>query len=224
MTQEEKAKAYDEALKRAKKLNADNMMSDEAIEEIFPELRESEDERIRKDLIKYLESDRDCQPCQNVSFYDRSIAWLEKQGEQKPNLSNSVGSEQKPIPPFDELTPDEKMNHPLYLEGFDVGRAVQKVFNEQKWSEEDESYLQTVINEMEANKKEARESEHKKYDTIISWLKSLRPHLKQEQPDVDLEKTVEFECIGKKVKMTVQELINYYIDSECADVADECGF
>lgn len=41
---------------------------------------------------------------------------------------------------------------------------------------------------------------------------------------VDLEKTVEFECIGKKVKMTVQELIDYYIDSECVDVADECGF
>lgn len=41
---------------------------------------------------------------------------------------------------------------------------------------------------------------------------------------VNLEETVEFNCIGKKVKMTVQELINYYIDSECADVADECGF
>ena len=35
---------------------------------------------------------------------------------------------------------------------------------------------------------------------------------------------ITFNCIGKKVKMTVQELINYYIDSECADVADECGF
>ena len=35
---------------------------------------------------------------------------------------------------------------------------------------------------------------------------------------------VEFECIGKKVKMTVEELINYYIDTECCEVADECGF
>ena len=39
-----------------------------------------------------------------------------------------------------------------------------------------------------------------------------------------LKEAVEFECIGKKVKMTVQELINYYIDTECCDVADECGF
>lgn len=39
-----------------------------------------------------------------------------------------------------------------------------------------------------------------------------------------LKDAVEFECIGKKVKMTIQELINYYIDQECCDVADECGF
>lgn len=45
--------------------------------------KENEDERIRKDLIKYLEDDRDCQPCQDVSFYDSSIAWLEKQKEQR---------------------------------------------------------------------------------------------------------------------------------------------
>lgn len=43
-----------------------------------------------------------------------------------------------------------------------------------EWSEKDESYLQTVITEMEANKKEAREYEHKTYDSIISWLKSLK--------------------------------------------------
>ena len=39
-----------------------------------------------------------------------------------------------------------------------------------------------------------------------------------------MKEAMEFECIGKKVKMTVQELINYYIDAECCDVADECGF
>ena len=47
---------------------------------------------------------------------------------------------------------------------------------------------------------------------------------KQEQQEVDLEKEVEFYCINKKVKMTIQELINYYIDTECAETAIECGF
>ena len=44
------------------------------------------------------------------------------------------------------------------------------------------------------------------------------------QKEQMMKEAVEFECIGKKVKMTVQELINYYIDTECCDVADECGF
>ena len=39
MSIEEKAKAYDEALERARGLNADNMLSNEAIEEIFPRTR-----------------------------------------------------------------------------------------------------------------------------------------------------------------------------------------
>lgn len=36
----------------------------------------SEEERIRKGLIEYLESDRDYQPCQDVSFYNEAISWL----------------------------------------------------------------------------------------------------------------------------------------------------
>lgn len=58
-------------------------------------------------------------------------------------------------------------------------------------------------------------------DDILAFLEKQK---EQECPEVNLEKTVEFECIGKKVKMTIQELINYYIDSEICDVADECGF
>lgn len=46
----------------------------------------------------------------------------------------------------------------------------------------------------------------------------------QEQPEVDLEKVIEFNCIGRKVKMTIQELISYYIDTECVNTAIECGF
>ena len=58
----------------------------------------------------------------------------------------------------------------------------------------------------------------------LQEVQELIESLQQEQPEVELEKTVEFDCIGTKVKMTIQELINYYIDSECCDVANECGF
>ena len=83
MTQEEKARAYDEAIKRAKDLNADNMLSDDAIDEIFPELRESEDERIRKRIYGLI--------YHNDALLDKEelLAWLEKQKEQKLHLTVS---------------------------------------------------------------------------------------------------------------------------------------
>lgn len=39
-----------------------------------------------------------------------------------------------------------------------------------------------------------------------------------------LEQKVAIHCIGKSVIMTIQELINYYVDSECTKVAKECNF
>lgn len=39
-----------------------------------------------------------------------------------------------------------------------------------------------------------------------------------------LNEEVTFGCINKYVTMTVQQLIDYYIDTECAECADECGF
>ena len=93
----------------------------EALEILIPELAESEDERIRKKIIGCLRLKKE----EGKEFFgsepiDNCIAYLEKQKEHKP------------LPPFDEMSPEEKMNHPLYLEGFDMGREVQKVFDEQK--------------------------------------------------------------------------------------------
>lgn len=38
------------------------------------------------------------------------------------------------------------------------------------------------------------------------------------------DEQVTFTCIGKQVTMSVQELINYYLDNECANTAEECNF
>jgi hypothetical protein len=112
-----------------------------------------------------------------------------------------------------------------------ISRFVDSLQKEQKpaeWSEEDEKKIHFLSRLIELQVKNTEYCFSKGYfvskQEAIEMLKSLRPHLKQEQPDVDLEKTVEFECIGKKVKMTVQELINYYIDSKCVDTVDECRF
>ena len=82
MTQEEKAKAYDEALERMKSWVRGERPecfteAQKVAEFIFPELKESDDERIRKEIIQSIR-DNMC-----VIHKDKCIAWLEKQGEKQ---------------------------------------------------------------------------------------------------------------------------------------------
>ena len=88
MTIEEKAKAYDRALEIAKawhKLD-NNDLSNDDLETLFPELKESEDERIRKELIAFLKT-------YNTLAVSRYISWLEKQCEKKPNSKDKSALE-----------------------------------------------------------------------------------------------------------------------------------
>lgn len=100
-----------------------------ALETLIPELRESEDERVRKAIINYILYKAD-----GVSEEDEHkwISWLEKQKEQ--NL----------LPGF-EMTSEEIMEHPLFLEGFDVGREVGHIEAEQKPAEWSEDYREEDI-------------------------------------------------------------------------------
>ena len=78
MTIEEKAKAYDEVIKKAESLYkvAEPMSGcNVIIETLFPEIKESEDEKIRKGLIEALSKYK--------YYYSKEIAWLKKLGEQK---------------------------------------------------------------------------------------------------------------------------------------------
>ena len=60
MTEKEKAKAYDEALKKANAAYKDEDKHLKAtLERIFPELKESDDERIKKAIIEFFESEDD---------------------------------------------------------------------------------------------------------------------------------------------------------------------
>ena len=83
MTQEEKAKTYDEAKARMSRAYNDNRCTIGFMNEIFPETKESEDERIRKEIISYLKRRLKMDPSIPVAI-GYWIAWLEKQGEQKP--------------------------------------------------------------------------------------------------------------------------------------------
>ena len=83
---EEKARAYDEAIRKAKITldccDSASIITEHTIYDIFPELKESEDERIRKGiksvLEHYKESGEIVFPYPFVSI-DEALAWLENQ-------------------------------------------------------------------------------------------------------------------------------------------------
>ena len=78
---------YEKKLALAKEALDSGSYDKETIEYIFPELKESEDEKIRKNIIIALKSQKD----ELGDFYkshntseSELVDWIEKQGEQKP--------------------------------------------------------------------------------------------------------------------------------------------
>ena len=184
MTAEKKAKAYDEALERARKtLRAAGGVGTDIVTFIFPQFAENEDERIREEIIGYLkhraevtgfiDEDKDCK---------RWIAYLEKQKEKKP-----AGCADDVVEEAEEYA--SKVACGEY--GVEVTEAyIAGVLSERNrgtwWSEKDERMRNQLICDVEHHKKEglisakqnkatkALYSEIEKcYDEKIAWLKSL---------------------------------------------------
>jgi hypothetical protein len=176
---EEKAKAYDEALERARDVYTyycDDREQLRKIESIFPELTESEDERIRRWIINYLENKAlNSGIIEEKTNIKNAIAWLEKQGEQKSAwseedekmLESCIGA----IGAADYYTFDDKMEMEKWLKSLKY-----RVQPKQEWSEEDESNLDLAIYHI--RREPYRESD---VEPIVDWLKSLRPQ-KQWKP------------------------------------------
>jgi hypothetical protein len=77
----------EEAIKAIKAWDFLDNDEKEAIETIIPELKESEDERIEKEIIAFLKENLEtgrADKTWSLSGLKRWIAWLEKQSEQKP--------------------------------------------------------------------------------------------------------------------------------------------
>ena len=175
---------------------------------VIIELKESEDERIRKSLVKYFEKFNPKDMWDKMLSIGDVLAYFEKQKEQKPididfvsdwlrkHTKTYVNSEYNEFHKTVEY--DGSINIEHLIEDLKKAMEQQSFAHENdfvskpaEWSEEDESYLQTVIGEMEASKKEALEYEHKIYDAIIFWLKSLperfnlQPHWKPSEEQME---------------------------------------
>lgn len=179
MTTEEKAKAYDEALERARKaynaIPTESRGARKIIEDAFPELRESE--RVIKALETFIN-----QPeiADKITFEARIewLSWLEKQNEQKP-------AEKQDYSGLNDL---ERAIHRAFLcagvENVPV-TIIKETAREclalkpVEWLEEDEIYLQDALWCVEQATKVARdENDMGACWSAERWLKSLRPSWK----------------------------------------------
>lgn len=117
MTIEEKARKYDDALKRAEaviKVSQNQKEVYGCITTIFPELAESEDEKIRKTLIRYMASVRDIDGIKGKDI----ITWLEKQ---------KVTDEEIIFRPI--VGTDIRIAAKQAIEKIDIGKKVVLAFN-----------------------------------------------------------------------------------------------
>lgn len=149
LTIEQKAKAYDEALERARKLHKDAIYMDDNVhikqyESIFPELKEN-DEKIKKALIDIVyDTIGDSFWVDYGVHKEEAVAWLEKQH-----------NEQKPV-----------------VDSRPKGWYISSRYKEIAWSENDEYRAKLIIYFLETAKKHYASTVE--LDACIDWLKSLK--------------------------------------------------
>lgn len=185
---EQKAKAYDEAISMAKKFytpDSNNVNLKATLEMIFPELKESEDERIRKAIIDYFRWNPDGQLLNEFSNRE-VLAWLEKQGEHAKFWDSiQVG---------DKVT----RNQDGVLVNLSRLKRVAKRDEKQgeqkpaEWSEEDEVAINMAIIALEdmysENEPETTYAGFSlPFDKAASRLKSLRPQSHWKPSDEQIE-------------------------------------
>jgi polyhydroxyalkanoate synthesis regulator phasin len=133
---------HKKAIETAVELVKNGKISREAAEKIFPELRESEDERIRKSLIGLVEQ------FMADERKEKTLAWLEKQKEQKPAdisdlrdwkfIVDAVLTEHEGIGQYLDKPETERIAKKLQ------GRFSLPQSKSVEWSEEDKLWLSEV--------------------------------------------------------------------------------
>ena len=165
---EEKAKAYDEALKVLRKYDGANIIFSQSLkEEMFPELKENRDEKVKKSINRLIRYYHDVNFPTPEGFSRKDLLdWIEKRGEQE-----SANWLQELEDKLANATPKQ------------LAEWKEKYFKEEpaEWSEEDEDILNTIINHFKIDIECTDE------DDVIRWLKSLRPQSTWKPSDYELE-------------------------------------
>ena len=184
-------KKYKEALEKARQFSERPLQEDSSgiVEYIFPELKESEDEKIRKALLESFEyqikeSHPDKEWVCGVKLKD-IISWLEKQGgceHIKKEWTTSDAATLKELIDFLE-NGTAKLQHDLtrYANWLKIQFTPIEKKSEQKstWSEEDEEMFKSIMATCELAEQE-RDSSPARHllEMQLNWLKSLKNRIK----------------------------------------------
>lgn len=172
---------YDEALAKAR--------AGKSLEEIFPELKEREDERIRKAIIDALNSHGNSINLLSSRGYsmDDAISYLEKQKEQKPTPKFKIG----------DMIRDTNEQNPA------------------EWSEEDEKMIDHLIEALPMWATGRIAMLPSQADEYVKRIKSLRPqpHWKPSEDQMEalesavkLYKDTHFEIHHEKIVSLYEQL------------------
>jgi len=174
-------KKYKEALERARQFSEKPYLEDSKgiVDYIFPELKESKGEKIRKKIIATIHLYYG-EPLEDEA--KEMIAWLEKQGEQKPTEWSEKDEDTLHciIDALDSLdirtnTNGEHEDHTEEIYWLKSLKDRVQPQPQQEWSEEDEENFKGVMDALNFCNHEGVNP----YDIdplyLASWLKSLRP-------------------------------------------------
>ena len=189
MTIEEKAKAYDKALESIKELYSKGsrvVVSKEEFETIFPELTDSEDERMRNIAInacKYMVDNFE----NSTKQYEDAITWLEKQGKNPKKVSvwkhwkdgiagNAEGKQIYLIKIGNIYSISSCLGCECdYIELSELDKLMrEEKQGKSKWTEEDDYNVQCCIAKAE---KDIRNGYSGRNQELIEWLKSLKKRM-----------------------------------------------
>ena len=196
LTIEEKAKQYNKALSVALETYQTQPMYKDWLEKMFPELKESDDERIRKAILELVKQSSEILEKKNQ---EQMIDWLEKQGqvrctggkkEETGALKKMLDLEKEMITPEeslgidsetynkivdeciygDEQKPTDEEIKELLRTEYEKGRADAIAEQKPAWSEDDENRINRLIAYFED-----KESFTAEDDVVYAnWLKSLK--------------------------------------------------
>ena len=169
---EEKAKRYDEAISIAKskiKNDKDHVLYEDDVIDLFPELAESEDEKVRKALLEMIHDTTGDSLWVDYNVHKKdAIAWLEKQGKHKPLFKEG-----------DTVIWDGEEFNILDVakDSYNVGGYIIPIYRQNEfslkqksaWSEEDEDYYDAIIAKLEVTQDDALLT-----DNQLEFLKSLK--------------------------------------------------